>query len=125
MSFPPPSIDPREDLSMLIYTSGTTGRPKGAMITHFQAVNAGVQYSLGVNATSQDIFLGVLPMSHSYGCGSTLIQPILLRSTLVLMDKFDPEKAFRLIEKEKVTLQLAAPAHYILELNHPSRPATT
>jgi fatty-acyl-CoA synthase len=121
MSFPPPSIDPREDLSMLIYTSGTTGRPKGAMITHFQAVNAGIQYSMGVHATSQDIFLGVLPMSHSYGCGSTLIQPTLLGSTLVLMEKFDPEKAFRLIEKEKVTLQLAAPAHYILELNHPSR----
>jgi fatty-acyl-CoA synthase len=121
-SFPPPSIEPREDLAMLIYTSGTTGRPKGAMITHFQAVNAGLQYSLGVNATSEDIFLGVLPMSHSYGCGSTLIQPILLRSTLILMDKFDAEKAFRLIAKEKVTLQLAAPAHYILELNHPNRP---
>jgi fatty-acyl-CoA synthase len=121
-SFSPPSIDTREDLAMLIYTSGTTGRPKGAMITHFQAVNAGIQYSLGLGATSQDIFLGVLPMSHSYGCGSTLIQPILLRSTLVLMDKFEPERAFQLIEKEKVTLQLAAPAHYILELDHPARP---
>jgi fatty-acyl-CoA synthase len=120
--FPPPPIDTREDLAMLIYTSGTTGRPKGAMITHFQAVNAGIQYSLGVNATSQDVFLGVLPMSHSYGCGSTLIQPVLLGSTLVLMDKFEPEKAFQLIEKEKVTLQLAAPVHYIMELNHPARP---
>lgn len=120
-SFSSPSIDPREDLAMLIYTSGTTGRPKGAMITHFQAHRAGIEYSLGVHATSEDVFLGVLPMSHSYGCGSTLIQPVLLRSTLVLMDKFDPERAFRLIETEKATLQLAAPAHYIMELDHPAR----
>jgi fatty-acyl-CoA synthase len=91
------------------------------MITHFQAVNGGRMYSLGVQATSEDIFIGVLPLSHSYGCGSTLILPMLLRSTLVVMDKFDAEKAFQLIEKERITLQLAAPAHYILELNHPKR----
>jgi acyl-CoA synthetase (AMP-forming)/AMP-acid ligase II len=120
-SFRPPVIQSQEDLAMLIYTSGTTGRPKGAMITHFQAVNGGLRYSLGVQATSEDVFIGILPMSHSYGCGSTLILPTLLRSTLVLMDKFDAEKAFQLIEKERITLQLAAPAHYILELNHPRR----
>jgi acyl-CoA synthetase (AMP-forming)/AMP-acid ligase II len=120
-TFSPPAIQIQEDLAMLIYTSGTTGRPKGAMITHFQAVNGGFQYSLGVQATSEDIFLGVLPMSHSYGCGSTLILPTLLRSTLVLMDRFDAEKAFQLIAKERVTLQLASPAHYLLELNHPRR----
>lgn len=120
-SFSPPDLNTREDLSMLIYTSGTTGKPKGAMITHDQAAKAGLQYSLGVNATSDDIFIGVLPMSHSYGCGAILIQPVLLHSTLVLMDKFEPERALQLIEKEKITLQPAAPTHYILELNHPKR----
>lgn len=109
------------DLAMLIYTSGTTGNPKGAMITHYQAVRAGWEYSLGVDTQPEDIFIGVLPMSHSYGCGAILIQPLLLLSTVVLMDKFDPEQAFQLVEKEKITLQLAAPVHYILELNHPHR----
>jgi fatty-acyl-CoA synthase len=117
----PPSLNVGEDLSMLIYTSGTTGKPKGAMITHDQAAKAGLQYSLGVNATSDDIFIGVLPMCHSYGCGAILIQPVLLHSTLVLMDKFEPERALQLIEKEEITLQMAAPTHYILELNHPKR----
>jgi acyl-CoA synthetase (AMP-forming)/AMP-acid ligase II len=115
-------IDPQEDLSMLLYTSGTTGNPKGAMITHYAAVRAGWEYSLGIQACSEDIFIGFLPMSHSYGCGSILIQPILLQATLVLMDKFEVEKAFQLIEQEKITLQLGAPPHYILELNHDSRP---
>jgi fatty-acyl-CoA synthase len=120
-SFNATLINPQTDLAMLIYTSGTTGNPKGAMITHYQAVRAGYQYSLGVNATAEDIFIGVLPMSHSYGCGAILIQPFLLQATLVLMESFKPEKAFALIEKEKITLQHAAPAHYILELSHKNR----
>ena len=122
-SMPAVTIDPREDLCMLLYTSGTTGKPKGAMIRHYAAVRAGQEYALGTGATSDDIFIGILPMSHSYGCGSVLVQPILLQSTLVVMDKFEVEGAFELIEREKVTLQMGAPPHYILELNHKSRPA--
>ncbi|MFU8857377.1 MAG: class I adenylate-forming enzyme family protein [Deferrisomatales bacterium] len=116
-----PGVGP-EDLSMLIYTSGTTGRPKGATICQSQAVRAGWSYSLGVNATEDDVFIGFLAMSHSYGCGAHLIQPVLIGATVAILDHFTPERAFHLIEEERVTLQLAAPAHYLLELNHPARP---
>jgi fatty-acyl-CoA synthase len=116
------SIDSQKDLCMLLYTSGTTGRPKGAMIRHYAAVRAGREYALGTGATADDIFIGILPMSHSYGCGSVLVQPIILQARLVLMDKFDVEGALQIIEREKITLQMGAPPHYILELNHKSRP---
>ena len=118
---PSVSIDPQQDLCMLLYTSGTTGKPKGAMIRHYAAVRGAFEYSKGIQASQQDVFIGILPMSHSYGCGSILIQPILLQSTLVLMDKFEAEKAFKLIEREKITLQLGAPPHYIMELNNKNR----
>lgn len=110
-----------DDLSMLIYTSGTTAQPKGAMIRHSQVVRAGFAYSLGVDTTEDDILIAFLPMSHSYGCGALLLQPFILGATLVLLDRFSPEAAFALIEREKVTVQYAAPAHYILMLSHPSR----
>jgi acyl-CoA synthetase (AMP-forming)/AMP-acid ligase II len=124
MALSPPAVDinPHEDLAMLLYTSGTTGKPKGAMISHYASVRAGYEYSQGTNAGPDDIFIGFLPMSHSYGCGSILIQPLLLQSTVVLMDKFEVEKAFQLIEREKISLQLGAPPHYILELIHKRRP---
>ena len=120
-TFSAAAIDPSTDLAMLLYTSGTTGQPKGAMITHYAAVRAGWEYSLGIKASSDDTFIGFLPMSHSYGCGSILIQPLLLQATVVLMDKFRVEKAFQIIEQEKITLQLGAPPHYIMELNHKNR----
>lgn len=116
-----PVVVAPDDLSMLIYTSGTTGRPKGAMITQSQVVLAGFSYSLGVDATEDDVFIGALPMSHSYGCGALLVQPVLLGATLALLDVFSPQAAFALIEKEKVTLQLGAPAHFVMELAHPKR----
>jgi len=116
-----PAIDIHNDLSMLIYTSGTTGVPKGAMITHYQVVRGGYAYSTGIGAGSEDVFIGFLPNTHSYGCGSILIQPFLLKAKVVFMDAFRPEDAFILMEREGVTLQLAAPTHYLLELDHPAR----
>jgi len=115
-----PLIDIHRDLSMLIYTSGTTGVPKGSMITHSQAVRGGYSYVEGVRATAKDIFIGVLPLTHSYGCGSTLIQPILMQASVALLEMFNAEEALKTIEAERVSLQHGAPAHYILELNHPN-----
>lgn len=120
-ALPPVVLDPQQDLCMLLYTSGTTGQPKGAMIRHYAAIRGARQYALGTAASADDIFIGILPMSHSYGCGSVLVQPILLQATLVLMDTFDVEGAFQIIEREKITLQMGAPPHYILELNHENR----
>lgn len=120
-NFTPRPIDSKTDLAMLIYTSGTTGSPKGAMISHYQAVRAGWEYAQSLDVKPADRFIGVLPMSHSYGCGATLILPLLAQSTVFLMDKFNVEQAFGIMEKEKITLQFASPVHYILELNHPER----
>jgi fatty-acyl-CoA synthase len=111
----------RDDLSMLLYTSGTTGRPKGAMIRQSQVLRAGVAYSYGMQATEDDIFIAFLSMSHSYGCGALLVQPFILGATIVIMRRFSAEEAFALIEREKVTVQLGSPAHYLLELRHPRR----
>lgn len=113
-----PYINIHQDLSMLIYTSGTTGVPKGSMITHYQVIRGGYSYVDGVKATADDIFAGILPLTHSYGCGSTLIQPILIQASVALLESFNAEEAFKTIESEKVTLQHGAPAHYIIEMNH-------
>jgi fatty-acyl-CoA synthase len=115
-----PSIDIHHDLSMLIYTSGTTGVPKGSMITHFQAVRGGYSHVGGVNATADDVFLGILPMSHSYGCGTALIQPILIQASVILLEAFNGEQALKMIDSAKPTIQHGTPTQYVIEMNHPN-----
>jgi len=56
----------KEDLAAIVYTSGTTGKPKGVMLTHHNIV-ANIQATLArVEATTSDVFLSFLPLSHTF-----------------------------------------------------------
>jgi len=66
-----------EDLAAIIYTSGTTGNSKGVMLSHKNlAFNASaVQYI--VDIYSDDKFLSILPLAHTYECTAGMIIPLL------------------------------------------------
>jgi long-chain acyl-CoA synthetase len=53
-----------DDLATLVYTSGTTGPPKGAMITHANAMATLRSLSTLVGLSPADRFLSFLPLSH-------------------------------------------------------------
>jgi long-chain acyl-CoA synthetase len=106
-----------DDLLAILYTSGTTGRPKGATVTHRQAV-ANLQniFCLGVAATmkgaprpeeggGQQAPLLVVPLFHVTGCLATMTLCYASGAKLVLMPpgRFDPDDAMATIERERVT----------------------
>jgi len=115
-----PEVDVAEDdLLAIMYTSGTTGRPKGATLTHRQAL-ANLQniFCLGIaNATRggeaapelssdvQSATLLVVPLFHVTGCLSTMMLCYASAAKLVLMPpgRFDPDDAMATIEREKIT----------------------
>ncbi len=59
------SITP-QDNALFIYTSGTTGRPKGAILTHKNAVWIGEAMALNNNINDKEEVLSFLPLCHIF-----------------------------------------------------------
>lgn len=112
-----------DDTAVILYTSGTTGRPKGAELTHFNMFfNAWSSLkNLGVDYTEKDVTLMALPLFHSYGQSAVMNVAIGAGATLTLLARFDPIKAFEIIQRDKVTAFSGVPTMYFYMLNHPAR----
>ncbi len=114
-ALPDAAVD-EDDLLAILYTSGTTGKPKGATITHRQAIAnlqnlmclgaiAAAQGAAAPRTDIQTAYLLVVPLFHVTGALSTMIPAFAGGAKLVLMPpgKFDPDAAMAVIERERVT----------------------
>jgi long-chain acyl-CoA synthetase len=62
-----PDIDVTpQSLAAIVYTSGTTGRPKGVMLSHANVVANVLAVRPWLAATTADLFLSFLPLSHTF-----------------------------------------------------------
>jgi long-chain acyl-CoA synthetase len=101
----------REGLAVLMYTSGTSGQPRAAMLSH-RAVLHNIDQAARTDPpllTSDDVVLGVLPMSHIFGLNAVLGQVVRHGASLVIARRFDAGDTLRLIAEESVTVVPVAP----------------
>ena len=113
------SIDQRvdaqksDDTCCLIYTSGTGGRPKGVMLTHrsIQAnIDAAITLLEEANASCDQRFLSLLPLSHSYEHTASLHLPLQTKSEVWYSESAE-QIAANLLEVSP-TLMTAVPRLY-------------
>ncbi len=117
-------IEPEDDVT-IFYTSGTTGQPKGALGTHrniltnlmstgFVRVRAQLRRGEMPEPPDPDApqkgSLVSVPLFHATGCHSILVPSFASGAKLVLMHKWQPERALELIESEKLNSFGGVPA---------------
>lgn len=107
------------ETAVILYTSGTTGQPKGAELTHFNMVMNARLADTMYQKSNDDIHLVALPLFHSYGQSVQMNAGFYCQSTLVLLPRFTPEAALRLMEEENITMFSGVPTMYWALLNYP------
>jgi len=94
---------------IICYTSGTTGRPKGAVLTQQNMFWNALNSCLPIDITSVDKSLALLPLFHIGGIGLFAFPTLFAGGTVVVPNRFDPEKTLRMIEEHQVTLVMGVP----------------
>ncbi|MHA6800031.1 acyl-CoA synthetase [Bounagaea algeriensis] len=101
-----------EDPAILLYTSGTTGRPKGARISHGNAVWNALNVVVDVDIASTEVTLVNAPLFHTAALGMTCLPTVLKGGTLVLEESFDVQRTFDLVEQRRITLAFGVPTMF-------------
>ena len=97
-----------DDVTQLIYTSGTTGEPKGVMHTANTVMANIIPYAARLHLDANDVVLMASPMAHQTGFMYGLMMPIMLKSSVVLLDVWEPLRAIDLIRTENATFTMAS-----------------
>jgi fatty-acyl-CoA synthase len=114
----PAAVSP-DDVFSILYTSGTTSFPKGAMITHRNAVPHGFNTGEVLRMTPDDRVLHALPAAGTWGGVNIPLATWTHGACLVLVDVFEPARALSLIERERCTVWNAVDSMLIPVLDHP------
>lgn len=109
-----------DDPAMILYTSGTTGHAKGALLLHrnftWNSFNVLVDYDV----TSSSVALMISPLFHVAALGMGLLPVMLQGGTIVLEERFDPQRVLELIPRHRVSMMSGVPTTYQMLAEHPN-----
>jgi cyclohexanecarboxylate-CoA ligase len=97
-----PKLDP-DSVRMILYTSGTTSRPKGVLHSHNSIHALICQIRDQWTIDPGDTFLVPSPIAHIGGSIYAFECPLLLGTTAVLIDRWNPAAAVALMTGEQCT----------------------
>ncbi len=116
-----------DDDATILYTSGTTGHPKGAVSTNGAVVSSLMAFGGRAAADAMraaanrpadapppeppppPVLILIVPLFHVTGCVAVMLGCFVSKAKLVMMYRWDVERALELIEREQVTHFVGVP----------------
>ncbi len=117
-TLPRVAVRPR-DGAAIVHTLGSSGEPRGALLTHQGLARTAAALSDRMHATSDDVFLGAVPFSNTFGLSATILACAVAGARLVCMPHFNPVVAQTIIALEQITIHNGVPTMFAMELNQP------
>ncbi len=120
---PTTRIDDEANGVPMVYSSGTTGQPKGVFIPpvsddvnepHPLAGSLGAAFGF----SEETVYLSPAPLYHAAPLHYTIMS-LYQGATVIVMEKFEPERALQLIEEYRVTHSQWVPIMFIRMLKLP------
>jgi len=112
------ALDENDSLA-ITFTGGTTGFPKAVLVSHkarcASALAAAVDFGLDEN----DIVAASTPLFHAAGLFVWFGTAIMLGTTVVLPNAWDPVSFMKLVEKENITAGFFVPSQLNDLIAHP------
>ena len=100
------------DVCMIQYTSGTSGKPKGVALSHANIAWNCYNLLIDVDVAADEVSLVSAPMFHTAALNQLFLPTFLKGGTSVLMPAWDPDQAYELIERYRVTWMFGVPAMF-------------
>lgn len=105
---------PQDDVPLaLCYTSGTMGKPKGVVLSHRNLVETALHAAEALALGPEDRALCAVPLFTVFGV-QIVLATLLTGGTLVLQERFTPDGALDLIERERLTVVHGVPTMFQL-----------
>jgi len=102
-----------DDVCLIAFTSGTTGEPKGTMHFHRDMLAICDGFSGNVlKPAADDRFIGSAPLAFTFGLGGSVLFPMRVGASFVVVEKAGPDDMPAAVERFKATICFTAPTAY-------------
>lgn len=97
------------DVALILYTSGTTSAPKRVPLTHDNLITSATNVASGINLSSDDRCLNVMPLFHIHGLVAGLLSALVSGGSVVCAPRYDGSQFLDWLDVHHPTWYTAVP----------------